>query len=1241
MNQTKLFVAFLFLFISHLAQGQEYPMTDGTVNTCGGLFYDDGGTGGGPYSTTSYTFTICPDNPEDVVQVEFFAFSLWTSPNPNNSDRLFIYDGPDATANSLGSYTGTQLQGLAVTATINNPSGCLTFVFQANPNGNTGGQFPGWEGQISCTTPCATPIAASVISDPAPSGDEQSIGVCIGDVITFSDNGSFALPGFEIANYVWNFNDGTVDNTTGPVVQHSFDEPGEYIVTLTIVDDNGCSSLNLDPLQVLVSTLPIFNVEQDFEICLGATASISANPESTTWTALPPQVVAGMTFLADGAGFTYSTALTFDFFEPGATLQSCDDFLGVFVNMEHSYLGDLGITLSCPDGTTVSILNWPNGGGATYLGEAVDDPVDLPGQNVPGIGYTYTWTPTATNGNVNNQPPNVVTFMNQAGFMDTNDIVPEGTYQPDGNLCDFVGCPLNGSWTLTITDNLAIDNGYVFFWGIDFNPEYFPDVTTFTPVIGMGSDSTFWDGPSITDVSADGNSIEVTPTETGTFEYTFSALNNFGCVQDTTITISVVPGPEADAGPDLVICEDSLQLAGGVLGVPPPPPNCNYTLEMLDTFGDGWNGFSVTIIQDGVAVGTYTFNTGLSSTATIPLNHGSTIQINTQSGTWDSEVSYNLINPAGDVVFSDQGTILSGTPIQIGQNIWSGTVDCQPESPDYAFEWSPTTGLSDPNIADPMVMVNQNTTYTLTVWEVGFPECSTTDEVTVSIPPEADPGQDNEIIVCYNEPEFTMTDSLLGTPVLTGEWTDAAGNAVGTTFNPSDYPDGASFTYTYTVTFGPCVKSADLTITVLEAGNPSCCQTFADAGQGGIACDLSFTLNAQPTIGTGIWSGPDGVVFGNPNSPVTTVTVPSPGGEYILTWTDDNGLFCEESDTVSVVFMDPVTAVLAHTPATCPGECNAIANLTPSGGLGVYTYNWSTGVEGLTPEERTNLCAAEMSVTVTDEFGCSVQANTSITESPRPAIQVSVTDVSCHGLCDGQIQVISPDAVLYSFDNGVTFDVMPFIEDLCAGNYQVIVENALECSNATTVTITEPIPVDARFTMSPNPTTWDETTIRFFDQSVPQPFESYFWVFDTTQVLGTSTERNPIFTFPNTEAGIYPVTLCVESSEGCFGCVTHNVIINETLSIFIPNSFTPNGDGINDLFKAVANSDEFRDFQMRIFNRQGELVFMTNNINEGWNGAYANDPYYVSDMVYIYEVRITSTITLETYKYTGHVTVLR
>jgi len=73
----------------------------------------------------------------------------------------------------------------------------------------------------------------------------------VGDEITFDGTASFAAPGFSIVEYLWDFADGTTDNS-GPVVSHIFDEPGEFIVELFLTDDNGCSSTNRVSLQLLV-----------------------------------------------------------------------------------------------------------------------------------------------------------------------------------------------------------------------------------------------------------------------------------------------------------------------------------------------------------------------------------------------------------------------------------------------------------------------------------------------------------------------------------------------------------------------------------------------------------------------------------------------------------------------------------------------------------------------------------------------------------------------------------------------------------------------------------------------------------------------------------------------------------------------------------------------------------------------------------------------------------------------------
>ena len=64
-------------------KAQDGVIFNGSEDLCDGQFFDDGGTEGGPYTDANYTYTICPDNPGDVIQIEFVAFSLQTSPNSN------------------------------------------------------------------------------------------------------------------------------------------------------------------------------------------------------------------------------------------------------------------------------------------------------------------------------------------------------------------------------------------------------------------------------------------------------------------------------------------------------------------------------------------------------------------------------------------------------------------------------------------------------------------------------------------------------------------------------------------------------------------------------------------------------------------------------------------------------------------------------------------------------------------------------------------------------------------------------------------------------------------------------------------------------------------------------------------------------------------------------------------------------------------------------------------------------
>ncbi len=1034
--------------------------TGNFVVSDGNILTDDGG--GGPYTDANYTMTLCPDTPGDVVQLTFNAFAMQTSPNANNSDYVSIFDGDNTSAPSLGSYTGTSIQGLQITGTVFNVSGCLTIVFNDNSVANT--TFPGFEAEIQCTTPCANPTNGSQILSPdLVTPGIQTVQVCMNADVTFGSQGSFAEPGFNLTKYIWNFDDGTIlNNANGNPVTHAFSEPGEYVVTLTVEDDNfgddpvGCQSLNVIPLQVLVSTIPTYSGMTDLVSCIGESVigtvvvgdpnaipigtEIGGGASGTTWTALPPQVVAGQTYLADGAGFAYSTSLTFDFFEPGATLTNCNDLLNIFVNMEHSYMGDLGVFITCPDGTMVNLVTWgTNGGGGTYLGVAIDDE-----NTSPGVGWDYWWTPTATNGTWG---------QNATG----NTSLPSGTYQPSGNLCDLVGCPLNGQWSFSVTDNLAIDNGYIFAWGIGFAPSLFPDITTFTPIIGAGPDSSYWvitpptsGGQWITDITPDGDEISITATTVGTYDYTYVVINNFGCQFDSTIQLIVQQAPQVNAG------LDQLYSCGTV--------NLNATLD-------------------------------------------------------------------------------GGTPM--GAFIW---------------DWNPTTGLSSSNTQNTTVnTLTQTTTFHVTGYPTGHPQCSSTDEVIVSIDPLGDPGENATITRCSTDAPFPMLPQLGGNPVTSGVWYNPSLVAIPSgQFDPMVDPPG---NYLYSVQFGNCEAHAVLTINMAGPTIISIPNDTSICELGSVNMELYSLFNGQPN--------------------------------FTYTWTYDGNV------------------VSGQTSATY-----APAN------------------------------SGEVCLNVLDACGYSVTNCFQVEVKPAIDVQFSFdTTAACWPHTFQMTNLVDPtlySSSIWEISDGITYQNTPLQSHdfLAPGTYTVklTLTNILGCSYSNTQTvIAYPEPV-AGYSATPQPTNILDTEIHFTDASQGN-IVAWNWQFGTG--LAASASANPVVEFPNGAGDIYPVMLTVTDINNCVDVITAEIVINDILSVYIPNSFTPNNDGINDVLFVMGADFDPKRFSFMVFNRFGDKVFETNDHTIPWVGDTYNGEYFVPNGTYNWIAVVVSKTTGERKELSGYINLFR
>jgi len=459
---------------------------------------------------------------------------------------LYIYDGPNTSAPLIGafnSFTDPLLYLSAIEASINNPSGCLTVHFVSN---STNTNSSGWNAEVSCEDICQDVIASLNPLLTAPAPDTNYIAICPGEEIHFA--ASVAFPQNDLVyhqssadcEYLWVFGDGTT--ATGPTANHTYNAIGGYTVSLFVTDGNGCSSDNSIETRVVIAGNPFIGVSAIEPICakdtlelnfeLGSSGSAIINGENYQEEISTTLGVNDTTFLPDGTGTCYETSVVFNCFNPGQTLENPQDFLSLDVNMEHSFLGDLEISIICPNGQTLVLKEFDGGaGGGTFLGVPIDDDTDLNW----GEGYHYSWTPIS---------PTFGTMVEEAGGT-----LAEGSYRPYGTFADLVGCPLNGEWTIEICDNWASDNGYIFSWQMTLNPDIAPDAWDYTVPI----DQLSWvSGPYI--VAQSDSSITIVPPIQGNYSYTYQVIDHYGCAWDTTISVPVLTSPNVNLGPDVTFC---------------------------------------------------------------------------------------------------------------------------------------------------------------------------------------------------------------------------------------------------------------------------------------------------------------------------------------------------------------------------------------------------------------------------------------------------------------------------------------------------------------------------------------------------------------------------------------------------------------------------------------------------------------------------------------------------------------
>ncbi|MCB0636898.1 MAG: proprotein convertase P-domain-containing protein, partial [Lewinella sp.] len=1011
-DRTLLF--FLFLLAGWGLSAQSYTMDGSPVDDCQGYFLDSGGANGDYGPNENFTTTICSDGTEGThIQLLFSGLSL----GDGDAIAFFDADTADPAAEFDLVLPETPGQPFIIQATAANNSGCITVVFTSDDTS----QGAGWSAEINCTVACQIIFADLVSTTPAVMPvDTGWIDICPGDRVFFDGEGVYPQNNLVYnhsdltCSFEWDFGNG--NTAVGPTVTNVFNDPGGYIVQLTITDQFGCRNTNFLSQRVRVSTPPDYQLggTLDQTLCVGDTIHLNALVDTlvneynvsvvpTEGAFFQEGIRSDTLLLPDGTGGVYSSSVGFNQFPPGATLTNPDCILGVTLDMEHSYGGDLDIELICPDGSSIFILDYPSGVGSTNFGEPwATGGVDGGGSTdlTPGIPYTYTFV---------NSGPGLQTLPQAAGDFNytyttvpsvntgithtySDSYFPEGEYLPVESFSGLVGCPLNGEWTIRVTDNLGLDNGWLFEWSIAFCPELFAVLETFTPTfVDWG-----WDvNPSV--FYSDQDSLAASPVNAGSASYTFWVEDDFGCVNDTTLNFTILPPSHPDCyscdqqiteQADVIICEDeSVPLDVSSL-VPAEQP---VTFESLPVYSFGAsnhppaNPYRSTINVNSIFPGFITD----------PLTQIESICVDIETD-WDADINIILESPLGLLFELSTGNGGAGdnytqtcftpdamTPIQAGSppftgnfrpegnwanlvgsptngnwtlrvsdafgvnqmgvlNSWSITFNSFNQ---VTYSWSPSAGLSCDDCPNPVASPTSTTAYEVDITDTYG--CAITDTILVGVvadipPPNVSCAQiDQEVVFSWDPiPGFTSYEINY---IINGVPTGWQGPYDDIQYIVPDLNNGDEVTLEVRVYFNSpadCpIPSGDCTTIYSQCGLAALIDEVIDVScfgstDGGV--NLNILGGEAPFEIQVDGAGP---IFTDPQ--ITGLAA----GPHTVTITDNQSCIFEADFTVASPDSLAVAAIATDS-VSCLGSSNGILLATPTGGTENYTISWTGPVNG-------------------------------------------------------------------------------------------------------------------------------------------------------------------------------------------------------------------------------------------------------------------------------------------------------
>lgn len=567
----------------------------------------------------------------------------------------------------------------------------------------------------------------------------------------------------------------------------------------------------------------------------------------------------------------------------------------------------------------------------------------------------------------------------------------------------------------------------------------------------------------------------------------------------------------------------------------------------------------------------------------------------------------------------------------------------------HTYSWSPTTGLTDPNISNPVAGLTGSITYYLTVTDqIGG--CSATDSIVITeiLPPTMndlgndttlcgtatlllDPQIQNATSITWQDnstnPTFTVTsaglywvevanacDTIRDSITVTIDPLPTVALGNDTTLCPGETLVLSPVTANTTGTFLWQDNSTNSTFTVTQSGQYWVEVTSANCGTVRDTINLNYATAVDVALpnDTVLCSGQSLTIFGggtgfnqllwSTNAVGPSITV-STTGWY---WADGAGFCGSDRDSIYVEFLPLPTVALGADTTLCPGMSFVITPAVTNA-MGYLWHDASTGP----------------TITVTGPGWVWLEVSSANCGTVRDSLFVEggilpVADLGADTtLCVGETIELDggqyPGAA-YEWQDGATSSVF-----LATESASYWVEITLPCgADADTV--------DVWFQPAPQPDLGPDSTICPADSFVLNPgsFASYLWQDGSTAP-----------TYPVASAGLYIVV--VADANGCMGSDSTEIWVTPCDNgLYVPSAFTPNGDGLNEFWAPVENGTTVTEYM--IFNRWGVLIFLSDSAQKGWYGTYKNQP--VQEGVYTFLIKYLDAFGNKNTR-SGTITVVR